>query len=70
MINLVLNDIAEKHLRCGFLMKVSFPDRSVKKLSISAIQQASRKCAMSIQNRENALSPFITEFGNHINRHL
>lgn len=27
MINLVLNDIAEKHLRCGFLMKVSFPDR-------------------------------------------
>lgn len=47
MITLVLNDIAEKHLRCGFLMKVSFPDRSVKKLSISAIQQASKKCDMS-----------------------
>jgi len=50
--------------------KVFPTDDSVKKVIYLAIQQASEKWTMPIQNWKSAMSRFIIEFGDRITRHL
>ena len=48
-----------------------FPnDDSVKKVIYLAIQQASKKWTMPIQNWKSAMNRFIIEFGDRMTRHL
>ncbi|MDU4190643.1 MAG: hypothetical protein E7I01_21420, partial [Aeromonas sp.] len=58
------------HFEVEFARKLFPTDDSALKVAFLAIQQASKKWTMPIQNWKLALNRFIIEFGDRLNGHL